>query len=111
MNGPLVRILINDRPHFLTIYVLINSKLQHPPPGATPRWFKLLKISLFKFRPPGAKIGFKCPSQMLNLMVIFFVKGKTKSATVTFHILTLQTFSSEPFAGESGLITFKHLYI
>ena len=41
----------------------------------------------------------------------FFVKGKTKSATVTFHILTLQTFSSEPFAGESELITFKHLYI
>ena len=85
------------------------------PPPTTPRWFKLLKIRLFTFRPPGARIVFKCPSQMPNLMVIFFVKGKTKSATLTFHILTklktwtLQIFSSEPFAGESELITFKHL--
>jgi len=43
----------------------INSKVQHPPratPRATPRAYELLKISLFKFPPLGAKKPFKCPT-------------------------------------------------
>ena len=46
----------------------INSKHQHPPPGK-PRAFELLKIELFKFPPPWAKIAFKYPTLALDLTV------------------------------------------
>ena len=75
-----------------------NSKLQH-----SPRAIELLKIGLFKFPPPGARIVFKCPIQ--------FLLQNAKSATVTFYPLiklqnlTLKTFSSEPFARESEIFT------
>ena len=50
-------------------YAPINSKHQHPPPPGKPRAFELLKIELFKFRPPWAKIAFKYPTIALDLTV------------------------------------------
>ena len=47
--------------NFFTLYVPINSKVQHPPPG-NPRAFELLKIVLVQFPPIGAKKPFKCPT-------------------------------------------------
>ena len=38
--------------------------------------FELLKIDPFKFQLPGAKIVFQYPTQVLDLMVNFFLKGK-----------------------------------
>ena len=76
MNGTVVRLLINDRPHLLTIYALTNLKLQLLPPGQ-PQNCVQMSFSNAKFDGN------------------FFVKGKTESATVTFYILTLQTFWKE----------------
>ena len=39
-----------------------------PPPGQT-REFELLKIGLFKFSPPRAKMVFKCPTLWSDLSV------------------------------------------
>ena len=50
-------------------YVPINSKLQHPLPPGKPRAFELLKIGLFKFPPPRAKMVFKCPTLSSDLSV------------------------------------------
>ena len=52
-------------------YAPINSKHQHPPPPppGKPRAFELLKIELFKFPPPWAKIAFKYPTIALDLTV------------------------------------------
>ena len=41
---------------------------------ASPRAFELLEIGSFKFPSPGAKIVFKCPAQVLDLMFIFCKK-------------------------------------
>ena len=48
----------------------IKSKLQHPasPPGK-PRAFELLKIGMFKFPSPRAKMVFKCPTLWSDLSV------------------------------------------
>ena len=40
-----------------------------PPPPGKPRAFELLKIGLFKFPPPMAKLVFKCPTLSLDLSV------------------------------------------
>ena len=40
-----------------------------PPSPGKPRAFELLKIGLFKFPPPMAKLVFKCPTLSLNLSV------------------------------------------
>lgn len=50
------------------------------------RAFELLKIALFKFPPPGAKIVFKCSTQGPDLMVHFL--RKERLATATFYSLT-----------------------
>jgi len=61
-------------PSFRTLYVLINSKVQHPPhPRATPQAFELLKIGLFKFPPLGAKKAVQMPHQL----VLNYLSSKT----------------------------------
>lgn len=86
----------------------INSKLQtYPPLRAIPRAFDLLKIVLFEFPPPRAKIVFKCPAQF------FFLQNAESACCVACYILTklqnvdLVDFFSEPFACESGLFTWS----
>ena len=50
--------------------VPIKSKLQRPPPPpGKPRAFELLKIGLFKFPRPRAKVVFKCPTLSSDLLV------------------------------------------
>ena len=50
--------------------VPIKSKLQHPPPPlGKPQAFELLKIKLFKFLSPRAKMVFKCPTLLSDLSV------------------------------------------
>ena len=60
----------------------INSKVQHPPPRATPRAFELLKIGLFKFPPLGAKKPFKCPPISTELPLL---KDKFRLQSNTLH--------------------------
>ena len=86
----------------------INSKLQtYPPLRAIPRAFDLLKIVLFEFPPPRAKIVFKCPTQF------FFLQNAESACCVACYILTklqnvdLVDLFSEPFACESGLFTWS----
>ena len=55
------------------------QKLQHPPPLPPPR--KLPRHS-FKFPSPGAKIMFKRPTQVPDLMANFFLQ-KTRSVDMT----------------------------
>ena len=49
--------------------VSIKSKLQHLSPPGKPREFELLKIRLFKFPAPRAKMVFKCPTLWSDLSV------------------------------------------
>ena len=67
--------IVNTKLNSLT-NALINSKLYHPPSMQPPLASEILKISLFKFLPCGAKILFQCPAQVLDLMVNFSIKGE-----------------------------------
>ena len=87
MNGTVVRLLINKRPHFLTIYTSINSKVQHPP-EQPPDVLNFWRLICSNFGPPRPKLGSNVLLKRRIWWSHFFVKGKIKSATVTFYILT-----------------------
>ena len=56
------------------------------PPRATPQAFEFLQISSFKILAFAVKLVFQYLTQVLDLIVNFFLKGK--SANVTFYTLT-----------------------
>ena len=64
--------MVNTQLNSLT-NAMINSKLHHPPSMQPPLASEILKISLFKLLPRGAKILFQCPSQV---MVNFSINGE-----------------------------------
>ena len=47
----------------------VETSTSPPPPRGKPRAFELLKIGLFKFPPPRAKMVFKCPTLWSDLSV------------------------------------------
>ena len=58
------------------LYISLSSLMRRssrnfniPPPPGKPRAFELLKIGLFKFPPPWAKMVFKCPTLSSDLFV------------------------------------------
>ena len=57
---------------FRSSFSLMRRSIQNiniPPPPGKPQAFELLKIELFKFPPPWAKITFKYPTLALDLTV------------------------------------------
>ena len=61
-------------------YASINLKPQHPPQGAPGVWtFENWSVQI---SAPGAKIVFQYPTQVLDLMVNFFLKGKTSDPDI-----------------------------
>ena len=63
-------------------YASIDSKPQHRPRG-TPRRLNFWKLIRSNFSP-GAKIVIQYPTQVLDLMVNFFLKGKTSDPDIPY---------------------------
>ena len=72
----------------------INSKVQHPPPRATPRAFELVKIGLFKFPPLGAKKPFKFPPTSTEITLL---KDKFRLQSNTAHAFQSEICRNDTF--------------
>ena len=74
VRGPAARSLVFLRlTHGINLMLMRRSNrnfnIPPPPPPGKPRAFELLKIGLFKFPPPRAKMVFKCPTLSSDLSV------------------------------------------
>ena len=64
--------------------IWISNISPFPPFPDKPLGIWTFEYGLFKFLPHETKVVFKCPTQVLHLMVNFLYKAKSETRTFTF---------------------------